>query len=105
MNMRTPPSGAEFSHHPATPGPIVDQIVLFTGREDGLTTTSIEKVVGVQAASAGTSAYWLDPLNDAAPFESPTSRPAAPSVGLPTYVPFMKPRWSTSVPDVSSKRQ
>ena len=33
-----------------------------SGSSDGRTISSIEKVVGVQAGAAGTSAYWLVPL-------------------------------------------
>ena len=81
--MRTFPLGPVFSHQPVK-DPCVDQIVLLTGSSDGRTVSSIEKAGGVQAAAAGTSAYWLVPLKPTAVSGSPTSRPPTPRCGLPT---------------------
>jgi hypothetical protein len=81
MNMRRLPLGPVFSHQPVNPGPIVDQMVRFTGNADGCTRISIESGELVQAVSGGTSAYWLDPSNDAAVSGSPGRRPATPIRG------------------------
>src|SRR5215831_114997 len=105
MNIRNAPSGPVFNHQPVRPGPIVDQIVLFTGRTDGRTVISIENADGVQAALDGTSMYCDDPSNDTAVSESPTSNPGAARCGLFTYDPLRKPRESTIAPDASSIRQ
>ena len=75
--MRTFPVGLVFSHQPLKV-PCVDQIVLLSGSSDGRTVSSIEKAGGVQAAAAGTSAYWLVPLKSTATSGSPTSRPLTP---------------------------
>src|SRR5438093_10259116 len=84
MNSRISPLGPVFSHHPAKPGPMVDQIVLLTGSTDGRTTTSSENWNGVHAGSAGTSTYWLDPFSETAVSLSRARRPATPCCGFPT---------------------
>src|SRR5919201_3858985 len=48
------PLGLVFSHQPVKSEPSVDQTVLLSGETDDLTSTSIEKALGVHAASAGT---------------------------------------------------
>src|SRR2546423_1338952 len=105
MKIRTWPEGPVLTHQPFSPVPIVDQIVLFTGSALGRTTTSIENRVGVQAALAGTSAYCVDPSNDAAASSSPASSPPTPRRGAFRYVPAATPRSSASVVPASSKRQ
>ena len=84
-----------LSHQPVK-RPCVAQIVLLSGSSDGRTTISSENADGVQAAAAGTSAYWLVPLKVTAVSGSPVSRPLTPRCGEPTKLPFAIPCWSTS---------
>ena len=71
--------------------PCVAQIVLFTGSSDGRTTISIENAGGVQAAAAGTSAYWLVPLKLTAVSGSPASRPGDAGCGAADVGPVRDP--------------
>src|SRR5581483_2809775 len=102
---RTWPFGPVFSHQPVKFGPIVDQIVLLTGSCEGRTSTSSVKGDAVQAGSAGTSAYCVEPSNEAAWSGSPGRSPGTLRVGALTYEPFLYPWTSTSGPDGSSKRR
>ena len=93
-----------LSHQPVK-RPCVAQIVLLSGSSDGRTTVSSENADGVQAAAAGTSAYWLVPLNVTAVSGSPVSRPLTPRCGEPTKLPSASPCWSTRPRSSRRKRQ
>ena len=62
--------------------------------------------VGDKVVADGTVTCCGEPENVTALFVSPVSKPVAPSVGLPAYVPLCPPVTSAAVvPDVSPRRQ